>query len=192
MACAAAARAPRARSRAAAHARAAPRARGRVAFVLSMLRKPSIRANTQQVRLSSVGPRLGLPMLQGHQMGPTDGPEPQRTRATVPESPATAQCRTRTYPCTLPACCSPRPGGLPRMLGTARRVSTSASICGANGFLPLRQSRARGKNVRSCHCFLEFIQVACMHANLEATRPAGIVPDGQLWGAAGTLTAPPT
>lgn len=78
------------------------------------------------------------------------------------------------------------------MLGTARRVSTSASICGANGFLPLRQSRARGKNVRSCHCFLQFIQVACMHANLEATRPAGIVPDGQLWGAAGMLTAPPT
>ena len=95
------ARTPRARSRAAARARAAPRARGRDAFVLSMLRKPSTRANERHVQKWFFGPRLGLPMIRGRQKCPIDGPEPQRTPAAPHRPPASAQCRTCKGPCTL-------------------------------------------------------------------------------------------
>ena len=118
------ARAPHARSRAAARARAAPRARGRVAFVLSMLRKPSTTASSARCKVVTGGSALGRPMLQGRRTYPTDGFELQRTPATTPNSPATAHCRTRTYPCTLPSTCSSRPGVSSGVSGIGRRVST--------------------------------------------------------------------
>ena len=118
------ARAPHARSRAAARARAAPRARGRVAFVLSMLRKPSTTASSARCKVVTGGSALGRPMLQGRRTYPTDGFELQRTPATTPNSPATAHCRTRTYPCTLPSTCSSRSGVSSGVSGIGRRVST--------------------------------------------------------------------
>ena len=141
------ARAPRARSRAAARARAAPRARGRDAFVLSMLRKPSTRANERHVQKWFLGPRLGLPMIRGRQKCPASGSEPQSTPAAPNRPPASAQCRTCKGPCTLA-------GGSPRARATCRAclASPNASRRALSGLgrTASPRDRSREREARTC------------------------------------------